>query len=65
MSVFSTRDLHPDNARNILSSHLLEALMKIPLATDEELDDMMNTYVSGNGIYKFDNFAVHESYSKF
>ena len=60
MSVFSTRDVTPDMARKIITSHLMDVMREVVFASDDRLRQILNTYVSGNGLYEFDNFCVYE-----
>jgi len=58
MSIFTTQDVTPDQARNILREHLTRQLERVAVADDQQLDKMLDTYVRGNDDYWRTNFII-------
>jgi predicted transglutaminase-like cysteine proteinase len=58
MSIFSTQDVTPDQARSILLNHLSRQLLRVAVADNQQLDEMLDTYVRGNDEYWCTNFMI-------
>jgi predicted transglutaminase-like cysteine proteinase len=61
MSIFSTQDVTPDQARSILIEHLTRQLVRVTTADDQQLDKMLDTYVRGKDEYWRTNFMVRSN----
>lgn len=58
MSIYTTRNVTPAAAREILHRELTTLLAKVAYASDQELHDWLNDYVAGRGEHWDANFSV-------